>query len=175
MGKIYKIYKDSFNLDENQGKEFLDLVADLLDMEEVKGLAQYEQHLDIDRLQHVKSVAYMSYVICKKYNLDFVAAARAGLLHDLFYYDWKQKDDGSHRLHGYRHPGFALKNAKEITNLSKKEENIIKRHMWPLTPTPPKYLESYVVTMCDKYSATVELIYASNQKIKMKFKRKDNI
>lgn len=171
MSKMKKLYNDSFNLNTNNGKAFLEIVSDLLETEEVLSLAQYEQHLNIDRLQHVKTVAYMSYMICKKYNLDYTAAARGGLLHDLFYYDWKKTGDGSHRLHGYRHPGFAIKNAKLLTTLSKKEENIIKRHMWPLTIIPPRYLESYVVTICDKYSATVELIISGNRKLKKLFKK----
>ena len=47
------------------------------------------------------------------------------MLHDLFYYDWHVPGDGSHRLHGYRHPGFALKNAKALFTLSEMEENKI--------------------------------------------------
>ena len=168
---MYKAYKNSFNLDKIEEDEYKKIISDLLEIDEVLSLAEYEQHIDIDRLQHVKSVSYLSYKICKKYNLDYVAAARAGLLHDLFYYDWKVKDDGSHRLHGYRHPGFAVENAKKITSLSKKEEDIIKRHMWPLTLTPPRYLESYIVNLSDKYSATVEMFHSCNKKVKGKIKK----
>ena len=42
-------------------------------------------------------------------------------------YDWHD-GDWSHRPHGYRHPGFAVKNARVLNpSISKKEENIILR------------------------------------------------
>ena len=40
----------------------------------------------------------------------------------------------------------------------KEEINIIKRHMWPLTLCPPRYLEGFIVTFVDKYLATYECI-----------------
>lgn len=70
----------------------------------------------------------------------------------------QREKDSSHRPHGYLHPGFALKNARELTTLSKMEEDIIIKHMWPLTIRPPRYRESFIVSMADKYCATWELI-----------------
>lgn len=139
-------------------EEFFACVSDIYFSEEVQGLAIYEQHLDINRLQHITSVAFISYLICKKMGWDFRSAARGAVLHDLFYYDWHEKD-GGHRLHGYRHPGFALKNAKVLCGdkLTPLESEIIKRHMWPLTPTPPMKKEAMVVSLSDKYCATKEL------------------
>jgi len=32
--------------------------------------------------------------ICKKYNLDYASAARAGMVHDLFLYDWRKRENG---------------------------------------------------------------------------------
>jgi len=169
MGKIFKAYKNSYLINSGIDKDFYNCVEDLLSTKQVLSLAQYSQHLDINRLQHVLSVSYLSYLACRKLGLDHNAAARGAVLHDLFYYDWREKDDNSHRLHGYRHPGFALKNAKELTTLSKKEENIILRHMWPLTPTPPRFRESFIVSMSDKYCATIELIYSFGVRYKIKF------
>lgn len=42
------------------------------------------------RFQHSLNVSYYSFIICRKFGLDAYSAARAGLLHDLYYYDWKQ-------------------------------------------------------------------------------------
>lgn len=160
MIDLNSAYNAAYNLKNKPDNEFHEIIADLIDNPTVKSLSQYVQHMDIDRLQHVIAVSYVSYLICKLYNLDFKAAARAGLLHDLFLYDWHSTDDGlKHRLHGYRHPGFALVNARKLTNLSKVEENIIIRHMWPLTPTPPAYKEALVVSLVDKYCATRECVY----------------
>ncbi len=157
LKKAAALYRRSFNLNTENDREYLELVSDLLDTNEVQYLKNNIQHSDINALDHVRSVSYIAYTVCKHSGLNYKAAARAGLLHDLVYYDWHD-DDPSHRLHGYRHPGFALKNARELTTLSPLEENIIIRHMWPLTPTPPRYKEAWVVTLVDKYCATRETL-----------------
>ena len=81
--------------------------------------------------------------------------ARGALLHDYFLYDWHEKDK-SHCLHGFRHAGTALRNARQDFSLSKTEENIISRHMFPLTPLPPLCREAWIVCIADKYCAVKE-------------------
>ena len=115
------------------------------------------QHSDITLLMHVRAVSWMTYTFCKTLGWDHVAAARAGILHDYVTYDWHVPDP-SHRLHGFRHPGFAVKNSLEITELSALEENMIRRHMWPLTVIPPKYKEAWALTLVDKVIATRETL-----------------
>lgn len=91
------------------------------------------------------------------------------MLHDLFYYDWRE-NDRSHRPHGYLHPGFALRNARELCGpLDKKTEDIIMRHMWPLTPLPPRYKESLIVSLADKYCATKELLISLSKSYRADF------
>lgn len=152
---LRKYYSHAFNLDKKVDKDYLELVDDLIDLKEVQYMKKNIQHSDITTFEHTLCVSYIAYKICKILGWNFKAAARAGLLHDLVYYDWHDPDP-SHRFHGYRHPGFAVANAKEITELSDVEEDIIQRHMWPLTPTPPRFKESWVVTLVDKYCATKE-------------------
>ena len=41
-------------------------------------------------------------------------------------------------------------------SLNNIEKDIIEKHMWPLTLRLPKYKESYVVLMVDKYCALFE-------------------
>jgi len=79
-------------------------------------------------------------------SLDKETTIRGALLHDLFYYDWLREGP---RFHGIRHPRIALQNAMKVTPLSVKEQDIIKKHMWPLTVIPPRYAESWVVTFSD--------------------------
>ena len=101
-------------------------------------------------------VAYLSFLFCRRMNWDFEAAARGGLLHDLFLYNWRDK--GSHKgMHGFTHPKAALKNAAKVCDLSAKEQDIIAKHMWPLTIQLPRYKESYVVCFADKVCAIAEL------------------
>ena len=56
------------------------------------------------------------------------------------------------------HPRIAVRNARKLVNLNKKEEDIILKHMWGATIAPPKYKESYIVTMVDKYWAVKEAV-----------------
>ena len=148
---------------------YLNCVGDIYNSPQLQKLSQFEQHFKINRLQHIRSVAYLSFLISRKLKFDYVSTARAATMHDLFYYDWRE-DDVSHKLHGYRHPKTALKNAFYLCGtLNKKEVDIIKKHMWPLTVIPPKYLESLVVTSMDKYCATIEMIYSASPKYREKF------
>ncbi|NLM66191.1 MAG: HD domain-containing protein [Enterococcus sp.] len=135
--------------------EYLSYVEDLLVTEEVQSLSAFVQHYHSTRLDHSISVSYYSYKLAKKVNGDARAIARAGLLHDLFFYDWRTTkfDEGSH---AYMHPRIAVKNAEKITELSDLERDIIIKHMWGATIAFPRYKESYIVTMVDKYCAIKE-------------------
>lgn len=57
------------------------------------------------------------------------------------------------KKHGFVHAGEALENSKIYfpSLVNKKVANIIKRHMFPLNIVPPRYTESWIVTMVDKY------------------------
>lgn len=160
MKNLHKLYKSTLFMPFTQDPDYYNLVSDLFDLKQVQSLDEFEQHGQISRLRHTFCVSYLSYRISKKRGLNHRAVARAGLLHDLFYYDWRTAGDNSHRLHGYRHPGFALKNALEITKLSEMEKDIIKKHMWPLTISLPNFKESFIVSLVDKYCATMEVIYS---------------
>ena len=128
--------------------EFANTARPLLELPEVAKLAQYNHHRGKNRLDHVKEVAYLSFLWGKRLSLDTQAIIRGALLHDLFYYDWLH---GGPRLHGFRHHTIALENARRITRLTKKEADIIKKHMWPLTVIPPRYMESLVVSLVDTF------------------------
>lgn len=169
MGKLYEAYIKSFVINKDNAPDFFEIVGDIFDTPEFQSMGQYIQHADITRVQHIMSVAYLSFLDAKARKLNVNATARGAMLHDLFYYDWHVRGDGSHRLHGYRHPGFALKNAKALFTLTPLEENIIIRHMWPLTPIPPKYKESFAVSFADKYCATQEILIKKFPFYKKKF------
>lgn len=80
---------------------------------------------------------------------------RGALLHDYFLYDWHIPDP-THRLHGFRHPGRALENAQRDFVLSDIERDIIRKHMFPLTPALPRYRESLLVSAVDKACSVYE-------------------
>ncbi|WRS27347.1 hydrolase [Oscillospiraceae bacterium MB08-C2-2] len=138
----------------NAMEEFLQIVADLLESEEVQSLDSFVQHHCFTRLRHSLDVAYFSFFITRLFRWDFKSAARGGLLHDLFYYDWREIHTG--RQHLVSHPIVALENARNLCELNHVEEDIIRKHMWLITLTPPRYKEAFVVTFVDKYCALRE-------------------
>ena len=83
------------------------------------------------------------------------ALIRGALLHDYFLYDWHDKANG-HHWHGFTHPGTALHNASEDWKLTPVEREIIKKHMFPLTPIPPTCREALLVCLADKICAAKE-------------------
>lgn len=153
-----------------EDQEYMSYVGELLERKEVQKLADFKQHRNSTRLDHSISVSYNSYLLAKKWNGDPRATARAGLLHDLFYYDWRTTkfDAGSH---AYMHPRIACKNAAEITELSDVEKDIIIKHMWGATIAPPKYKESYIVTLVDKYCAIAEASEPTMATLRQKWRR----
>lgn len=129
-------------------KEFFSIAERFYKIPEVYKLKDFTHHRDKTRLEHVLEVAFYSFLVGKKLNLDLEATIKGAILHDLFFYDWLREGP---RLHGFRHPKISLENAQKVFPLSKKERDIIKKHMWPLTLTPPFYLESFVVAMVDSF------------------------
>lgn len=118
------------------------------------------QHSDVSVMKHSLKVAEISMWLNKKLHAkcEEKDLVRGALLHDYFLYDWH---DDNHRniknLHGFYHPGVALKNAMKEYTLTPREKNIIYTHMWPLTLTHiPKCREAWLVTAADKYISTIE-------------------
>ena len=138
-----------------KNNDFLDIIQDILDNKTVQDLELYKHHYGSNRLEHCLAVSYYSYLICKSLHLDYVSVARAGVLHDLFLYDCECKSSKP-KFHIWKHPKLALANAKELFVLNKKECDIVLKHMWPITPIPPKYLESFILTFVDKFCAFKE-------------------
>ena len=140
--------------------EYLAAVEDLLAHPLVRSMEEYTQHGDTSCLRHCHNVSYLSWLYCKERGWHAEEAARGGLLHDLFLYDWHRhaKETGEY-FHGYTHPRRALENAGRLFRLTKREKDIILHHMWPLTVTPPHSREAYVIVMFDKYCSLMETFH----------------
>ncbi|HWP51165.1 MAG TPA: HD domain-containing protein [Clostridia bacterium] len=138
--------------------EFSDCIKELINDEAVQSMDNINHHVhNVSCLDHCIFVAYVSFVLCKKLKLDYVAAARAGLLHDLYLCDWS-KTNVSRFRRLLIHPAMALKNAERF-ELSDLERDIILKHMWPVTLRQlPGYRESAVVNLADKLCACVEFM-----------------
>ncbi len=131
------------------------------------------QHGDVSVFVHCVCVAYMSCCIMRFFNIkaNIGALILGALLHDYFLYDWH---DGElcRKIHGFTHPFKACENAKADMELSPLEENIIKRHMFPLVPIPPRYREAWIVCLADKICATEETLNGHCSGKKMEFAKK---
>lgn len=142
---------------------------DILKSSNFQGTRTDIQHGTVSVHSHCVSVAGCSLEIMEKLEKlgirsDERALVRGALLHDYFLYDWHRHTEfkGIRNLHGFRHPQIALENAKREYRLSRKEEEIIKKHMWPLTAVPPQCREAWIVTAADKYCSLLETLRLRN-------------
>ena len=138
-------------------QEYMTYVRDILYHPEVQRLDQFVHHKFTTRLEHSIMVSYLSYRWAKRLGLDARSTARAGLLHDLFFYEGCNKKQVGGRGHNYEHPRIALKNAEALFELNDLERDIILKHMCGSTRDIPKYKESWIVTMMDKQAAVMEI------------------
>ena len=141
------IYKD---------EQYMKIVGHILENDMVQQMKNYRQHYNVSCFDHCLYVSYNLYLICKKYKLDYISAARAGMVHDLFLYDWRKRENGRKGFHAFTHAKTAYKNAMKFLDLNDKEKDIIIKHMWPVTLSFPKYKETFLMIYVDKYIAIIE-------------------
>lgn len=117
-------------------------------------------HTHVSRFEHSVAVAYISIWLVKIFRLkvDLPSLVRGALLHDYFLYEMPSKKDKQRLSHSFNHSRIALQTADEDFCLNKIERDIIVKHMYPLTPKPPRYRESIIVCIADKLSAVMETI-----------------
>lgn len=128
----------------------------------VQQMNEYIQHGNVTTLDHCMNVTRMSMWLNHRLHIggDDKSLAVGALLHDFYLYDWHCDDDGSHRLHGFSHPGKASENAKKYFNIGQKEQKIIESHMWPLTISKlPSSREAVIVCIADKYCSAYETLF----------------
>lgn len=138
--------------------EFRMCIDELIDHESVQQMKLYRHHGSVSCFEHSMNVAYSSFVLCRVLGWEYTSAARGGLLHDLFLYDWRtyRPQEG---LHGFVHPRLSLNNALEVCELNEIEIDIILKHMFPLTWSPPRYKESITVCLLDSICSIYEVVY----------------
>lgn len=133
--------------------EYENITKDILKNEKFQELKKLKHH-HTNRFEHSKRVSLNSYKICKILHLDYVSAARGGLLHDFFFEEYSKPT--RYKLIK-EHPSIAISNSQKYFKLSNKEKNIIESHMYPLNiKSKPNCLESVVVSFVDKVSCLYE-------------------
>lgn len=135
--------------------DYYNTVKAILEHPEFLKRKEYKHHGNISVYNHCLAVSYSAYRVCRFFGLDKESAAIGGLLHDFYYKPWQENHEKKKFLkkHGFVHAREALENSKIYfpTLINDKVANIIKRHMFPLNIVPPRYRESWVITMVDKY------------------------
>lgn len=155
MGK--DVYMNSY-----EDLEFERIVSPILEIEEFNQL-KFITHHGITRYDHSMRVAYLSYKVCKALHLDYKEVTIAALLHDFFLDEVKHENEANKlRLH----PGYAVKNASKYIDLTEKQIDIISTHMFPVTFTPPKYIESWIVDLLDDVAALYEKGYGIHRELR---------
>lgn len=107
--------------------------------------------------EHSLNVAWVAYKIAKKYeklNINVRNVVISALLHDFYTIPWREyKSSILWKKHGFIHGNIACCNANLFFPdlMNKRIDNAIKRHMFPLTIVPPRYIEGWILTIADKY------------------------
>lgn len=151
-----------------QDTEFQSIISELISNETVQSMKNFRQHYETTCFDHCYMVSYYCYLICKKYKLDYKSAARAGMIHDLFLYDWRVRQPERKGLHAFTHGKVACENACKLFDLNEKEKDMIIKHMWPVTVNMPKSMEGFILTFVDKYCAMSETFDIFKSRLFMK-------
>ncbi len=145
--------------------EFLNIIEPIVNNEEYCQMKKITHH-GITRFDHSMRVAYFSYRITKWLHLDYRETAIAAMLHDFFL---DGEVEGNKLLQLRRHPDYAITHSLKYFDLSEKQMDIIKTHMFPITFRPPKYIESWIVDIVDDISAIYEKTYTVKKEISAAF------
>lgn len=146
-------------------REIMRDAADIISSRNFKRTKSHIQHGTMTVNNHCMNVAKYSLAISNKLEKLGIRCkrdelVRGALLHDYFLYDWHEPEHVKLcKLHGFYHPGIALQNARKEYNLTPREEDIIRKHMWPLTVVPPMCREAWIVTTADKWCSLLETLH----------------
>lgn len=145
--------KTKFKLSKEEKKYYFDIANTIIYTEVFVKLKEYRHHGNISTYTHAVKVSYLSYCFAlkNKWHVNLKELIRAALLHDLYFYDWHNKDNGIH-FHGLFHPSLSVKNAKKYYGITNSEIRAIAHHMFPLTLIPPTTKNGIIICLCDKYA-----------------------
>ena len=141
-------------------EEFNDIIKPYI-INEFNELKKINHH-GITRYDHSIIVAYYTYLVTRFLHINYEEATVAALLHD-FFTDEVESELGIFKLR--RHPKYAVNNASKYFYLTDLQKDIISTHMFPITFTPPKYLESWIVDIIDDISAIYEKGYSLRKEL----------
>lgn len=145
---------------EGAWEDFFSFAHEVIDAGRLRLEAQYVQHGTTSTLLHSLAVAACADAHARAlgYNAHLAEVRRAALLHDYYLYDWHAGGPEC-AGHALRHAGRAAANAlRDYPDLTAREYDAIRCHMFPINPTPPRYGVGWLVTWADKVCATRETL-----------------
>lgn len=138
-------------------RAYLNMVNSLLNTQEVQSMGQWNHHFGVTTYEHSLFVSYVAFCLARRFRMNVYAAARAGLLHDLYLYSPYRADSHPGNQCFY-HPLAALKNARALVpDLTPEEQNSIVSHMWPLAYHMPRCRLAILISFADKICALLEI------------------
>lgn len=131
--------------------------ADILASEGMGRERGFVQHGTVSAFEHSCSVARAALRLAARLDadIDVVTLVRGALLHDYFGYDWHLRETAPPH-HAFLHPRYAAENAAADFQVEPEVDEVIRRHMFPLVPIPPRSREAWIVCLADKAVATGE-------------------
>ena len=157
-------------------RDFFTLIRDILSSHQFRSMRRMRHHVKGSVFDHSLKVAYLCYRHHKRFGnktpLDeFI---RGAMLHDYYLYDWHDRLPG-HRLHCFTHPRTALTNARiDYPTLSRVQQDIILRHMFPLIPVPPRTSAGWLICLYDKIAAISDYLGRNRWKLRFPEKKKNS-
>lgn len=147
-------------LTDEEKKELEEIYQRFLHDEKVMRMQEIQMHRGSSCYIHSFRVAKLCVKKAARYNRytfeDLKNVLVASILHDYYLYDWRKHHELK-KKHGRRHPLIACANAVRDFNIPIEVQEIIKTHMWPLTPKLyPKTKEAKLVNRMDNHIATRE-------------------
>ena len=157
-------------------ESWFEIVENILRNDEFQRRKLFIHHHNLSVWDHSILVSFRAYVMAGIFHADQRVCAIAGLLHDFYPLAWQYNedlaklDDGKYmerlkrkeplfKKHGFTHGEEAAQNyVKYFPELEdKKITDCIRKHMFPLTIKPPRYLEGLIITLVDKANSVHEL------------------
>ena len=149
-------------LTKQQKEELEAIYQKFLNDKKVQRMSEIQMHRGSSCYIHSFRVAKLCLLKASRYERytfeDLKNVLVASILHDYYLYDWREHHELK-KKHGRRHPLVACANAIRDFNIPTEVQDIIKTHMWPLTPKLyPKTKEAKLVNRMDNHIAIREAL-----------------
>ncbi len=129
----------------------------ILQSRSFRSLLHFPRHIYTNTHDHSVRVAVCMAWLAVRTGVNPDSAVKVGLLHDLCFVDYTQKNDHP-GLYCFYHPEEAADNAKREFGLTRNEVRAIRAHMFPLSVHMPSSRLAFDLLLADKAVALYEVL-----------------